>query len=91
MHTSSDNSISHSHMLDDWMQKRHYGLKPNRKGQMGITIEHVDAAIRHSNKSSLGPDGNPYAAWRHAGRSATRRVRTFRNTQLPEGFNDRFL
>ena len=94
---------THQHILDDWMKTRPYGFNEAQSKDREcwrISTRHVEMAVSMSNNSSPGPDGIPYAAWRHAGRTAIlilhaaaeqMQAPDFRNTRLPTGFNDNYL
>ena len=85
------------------MKTRPYGFNEAQskdRESWRISTRHVEMAVSMSNNSSPGPDGIPYAAWRHAGRTAIlilhaaaeqMQAPDFRNTRLPTGFNDSYL
>ena len=91
---------THQRILDEWMKTRPYGFnedQSNKRERWRISSSHVEMAVSMSNHSSPGPVGIPYAAWRHAGRTAIlilhaaaeqMQAPDFRNTRLPAGFND---
>lgn len=61
-----------------------------------LTFEQFEGVLSNTNDSSLGPDGVPYSAWRHAPQSARKvlysaYVSWIRTGQLPQNFNYSFL
>ena len=89
--------------LRKWLTEHPYGiptmLRKDTKAWL-LTQQHVEVAIKHSNNSSPGPDGIPYASWRKMGHlavtvlhEAARQIQEedFSNEELPDGFNTSFL
>ena len=55
---------------EDLELRRDRGEMQEAMQHVRLQREQVEAAIRHSNNSSPGPDGIPYAAWRRLGDEA---------------------
>ena len=85
--------------LRKWLTEHPYGVPPTLRKSPSVwllTQQQVELAIKHSNNSSPGPDGIPYAAWRNIGHlvvavlheaALQMQEEDFNIDELPDGFN----